>query len=203
MTQEELAQIAAEDAKKTPPKPTMDELKAKVAAALASGNDTDFMLAVAAIAKQKSEIAKAQAEQARKESEALAGVRMDMADRIRKAIDKAIPNMPDLLAEVKAFGFHYTPKGWLDANNVPSAKSQVGLTVPQVKAARKATTGGASTIGKTKSEFGMSLGEVYDKFANDEEKAKMAEASTNSAQWQVKVAVKNRAIKEGLLVKVS
>ncbi len=187
----------------TPVKPTMDELKAKVAAALASGNDTDFMLAVAGIAKMKAEVAKAQAEGARKEAEVLAGVRQKLGEDIHKAIvvGKSLQSLISKLAEVKASGFTYHVDQ-PDANGVMVLNRSVALLVPQVKAARKAGSGRTkSEIGKTKSEFGISLGEVYDKFANDEDKAKMAEASTNGQQWQVKVMVKNRALKEGLLTK--
>lgn len=183
--------------------PTLEQLKAKVAEALATGDDAAFMVAVANIAKAKSEIAKAKVEQARKEQEALAGVRQETAERIRKLIDKAGLDLADVLAKVKATGFHYAPKGTLDANGVASEKSSVALAIPQVKAARRQSTAqGASTIGKTKSEFGMSLGEVYEKFKTPEDEVKMAEASTsNSKQWQVKVAVKKRAIEAGLLTK--
>ena len=182
--------------------PTLEQLKAQVAQALATGDDNQFMVLVGQIAKAKAEIARAKVEQARKEAEAMAGVRQETAESIRKLVDKAIQNLPDLLSKVKATGFRYTPKGILDANGVASEKSSLALMVPEVKQhKRQSTAQGASTIGKTKSEFGLSLGEVYDKFKTPEDEAKMAEATTNSQQWQVKVAVKKRALEAGLLTK--
>jgi len=72
------------------------------------------------------------------------------------------------------------------------------LTVAGIKAP-KAGNGGYQG-GKTKDEYGMSLGDVFEKFANNDERTKLAAATSNSTQWQVKVAVKKRAIAEGLLI---
>ena len=73
----------------------------------------------------------------------------------------------------------------------------MGLDVPVIKAHKA----GAGATGKTKTEFGVSLNEVFEKFATPADKAKLAGAS-NSRQWQVKVAVKKRALAAGLLAPV-
>ena len=173
-------------------KPTLDELKKQLATAIATGNDAEFNRIVATIAKMKSELAKAAAESAKKEAEALAGVREQVATAVYKAV-KAL-NLDDALIKVKAQGFTYRLDA-PDAEGVMVHQKSAALLVPTVKTARGGTTGG----GKSKDEYGMSLGTIFDKFANEEDQGKLAEAETNSKQWQVKVAVKKRAIAEGLL----
>ena len=177
-------------------KPTLAELKAKIAAALTSGDDTAFMAAVGQLAKAKSEVAKAQAAQAQAEATQLAGAREKLAVDIFKDVKagKAIENIAYRLKAVKATGFTFS-LDMPDANGVMTVQKSVSLSVPSVKKPRGS---GAGTIGKTKDEYGMSLGEVAERFGTAEEKAKVAAAS-GSQQWQAKVAIKKRAIAEGLL----
>jgi hypothetical protein len=177
---------------------TMEQLKAQVAAALASGNDVDFLTAIAAVAKQKAEIAKAQAEQARIENEKLAGERTKVATEIQKLV-KGL-KLDKLIAGVKAHGFTYSLDE-PDANGVMTHHGSVSMSVPTVKAKR--TSIGAGSTGKSKSEYGMSLGEIFEKFATDEDRAKLTQATTNSQQWAVKVAVKKQALADGSLKPVA
>jgi len=187
--------------------PTMEQLKADLNKAIQSGNDVAFNAAFQAIAKRKSEIAKEAAAQALKEQEALAGIRAQTSASLLKTV-QAIPNLNNILADVKANGFTYTPRGTLDVNGVPQTNDSLALKVPVL---RKSSSGGSGGAGKTKAEYGMSLDEVYDKYANDEDKAKFAKAvedagadkkQLNSKTWQIKNAVKTRAIAEGTLVPV-
>ena len=181
-------------------KPTLEQLKAKLAEALATGNDNDFMVIVGQIAKAKAEIAKAQAEVLKKEAEAMAGDRAKLAEKILNQVRKAIPNLDEVLAKVKATGFSfYLPEGEI-------LNHRVALKVPEIKAKRTSTGGGSS--GTSEKEFGMKLDAIYEKFKTPEDDAKMeeaknAEANSNSKQWQVKVAVKKRALASGELKAVS
>lgn len=169
------------------------ELKAKLATAIANNDDASFMSIIGEIAKEKSAIAKAQAEVAKKEAESLAGDREKLALKLFTAV-KAVVSPADL-QKVKAAGFTYHMDG-PDKEGVMTTYKTVALLVPTVKTARGGTGGGA---GKSKDEYGMSLGEIFDKFATEADKAELAKAETNSKQWQVKVAVKKEAIKAGLL----
>ena len=184
------------------------ELKAKIASAIADGNDDDLMLAVAGMSKFKAEIAKAQAELAKKEAEQLAGKRAELATKIHKAIDKIVAGFKDDLLAVKATGFTFN-LDLPDKDGVVVEHKSVALAVPAIKTskARTGSTGGGS--GKSKSEFGMSLDEIYQKFANEEEKANLeavradttlTDKAKNSKMWKIKDDVKKRAIKDGLLV---
>ena len=173
------------------------ELQAKMAAAIAA-NDVKAIESIAGeIVKGKSDRHRAEVEVLQKEAEALAGVRQELAEKIRKAIDKAIPDLADQLTTVKTSSFRYTAKGAKDSTGLEQVKSSVGLDVPVIKAHKA----GAGATGKTKTEFGVSLNEVFEKFATPADKAKLAGAS-NSRQWQVKVAVKKRALAAGLLAPV-
>jgi len=116
---------------------------------------------------------------------------------------------------VRAKGFTYTTdhnedeKGRVDPNGAVKVVGGVGLLIPAIKT-RKANGGGGG--GKTRDEFGMSLSEVFDKFATSEDRAKLEEAeakdksaseklgkTTNSNAWRVKNEVKKAALAAGLL----
>lgn len=170
---------------------TIDELKAKMKEALASGDTKAIEEVASAITKGKADRRKVEVEAIQKEAEKLAGAREKLASSIWNML-KGIPDMPKQLEAVKATGFTYK----LDAEGI--TYKAVMLAVPSVKRGAGGRTGG----GKSKDEFGMSLGEIFDKFATQPEKNLLAAAPSNSAQWQVKVAVKKRAIKDGLLAPV-
>jgi len=60
--------------------------------------------------------------------------------------------------------------------------------------------GGGGGAGKTKDQYGRSLGEVFEAFATDEERAALEAAKGDGNKtFAVKVGVKKRAIAEGLL----
>lgn len=173
---------------------TLDELKTKMASAIAN-NDAKAIEEIAiAIAKSKNERVKAEAEQARIDAEKMAGAREVLAKEIHKAV-KAL-KLDARLREVKSWGFVYK----VDKANPAEPDityGSVSLSTATVKVKRTGAGGGAT--GKSKDEFGMSLTEIFDKFATDEDKKALAEAKTNSAQWQVKNKVKKQAIAEGKL----
>lgn len=137
------------------------------------------------------------------EFDASTALREEIAKEIHATV-KAIASIKRL-AEVKATGFTFkldvAAKAATDTEPAVEAVKHlsVALTVAGVKAP-KAGNGGGYQGGKTKDEYGMSLGDVFEKFANDEERTKLAAATSNTAQWQVKVAVKKRAIASELLV---
>jgi len=164
------------------------ELQAKMSEAIASGDVEAIEEIASQIVKTKSDRHKAEAEVIKKDAEKLAGVREKLAVNIWNML-KGIPDFVKQLEDVKATGFTYK----LDTEELKY--KSVALTVPTVRTGKGGTTGG----GKSKDEFGMSLGEIFDKFATDADKVKLAEASTNSAQWQVKVAVKKAALASGAL----
>lgn len=171
---------------------SLDELKKRMAEALASGDVKAIEEVAGEISKSKAERHKAEAEALRKEAEALAGAREKLATKIHKAV-VAMPGLVEELGSVKAQGFTYKL-------NTPEVQyKSVSLAVPTVKAPRAGTGGGA---GKSKDEYGMSLSEIFDKFATNEDKEKLASAESNSKQWQVKVAVKKRAIADNKLAPV-
>jgi len=195
-----------------PAKPTIAELKVQLKIAIETGNDNLFNDTVVKLSKAQAEIAKMAAESAKHEAEALAGVR----EAIAKAIHQAVKSLAldDKLAEVKALGFTYK----LDAPDKAGVMvnyQAVELMVPVIKTRGGGTTGG----GKSKDEYGMSLGDIYAKFkdavgnikalANEgTPDALMALAvdaegkADNSKSWQVKLAVKKAAIAQKLIVPV-
>jgi hypothetical protein len=179
----------------------LEALQKQMSEALAANDVKKIEEVAMAIVKSKSERAKEEADKALKESEALAGKRETLASAIKQSVlslglDKSI-------AELKAKGFTYTidhkedDKGRIDPKGEVSVTGGVGLIVPAIKARKAGGTGGGA--GKTKDEFGMSLTEVFEKFATADDRTKLAAAETNSSQWQVKNAVKKRALKDGVL----
>ena len=180
---------------------SLADLQKQMSEALAANDVRKIEEIATAIVRSKSERAREEAELARKESEALAGKREELANSIKSMVKKL--GLDKSIADVKAKGFNYTidhkedEKGRLDPNGSVRVTGGVGLIVPAVKARKAGGVGGGA--GKTKDEFGMSLTEVFDKFATKEDQEKLATAESNSAQWQVKNSVKKRAIKDGLL----
>ena len=142
----------------------LDALTTEAKAAGSKG-DLDGLMAVAAkIKAAKSELVKVEAERIRKESEALAGVREKAAKAIHGMV-VANKQVAKLLADTKSLGFTFK----LDTADI--GYLAVALLVPQAPA-HKGGTGGHVGGGKTKSEYGISLGEIFDKFGTAEEKAK-------------------------------
>lgn len=167
-------------------------------ARLAAAKDTnEFLAVVTEIAKQKSAIAKAQADTMRKEAEALAGDR----EKLSVAIHKAVAGVVDAtkLEAVKAKGFTFKLDEVIEG--VPTTYKAVALLVPTVKT-RKTGGGGAAGI-STADQTGISLSELVDQYANDEEKAELAavladtsltDKAKNSKAWQVRTKAKKRIL---------
>ena len=177
----------------------LEELKAKAKTALEAGDDVAFMSVVAEINKAKADIAKAQAVQALKEATELAGVREALELEIFKAV-KAL-KLDKSIKEVKAYGFTYKVDR-VDTSVVPpltTKETRAYMVVPMVKTVK---VSGAGSSGKSKVEFGMSLGEIFNRFATDDDKAKLAAATSNSVGWQIKTAVKKAALAAGKIAPV-
>ena len=188
----------------------LEQLQEKMQKAI-TDNDVKAIEEIASeIVKGKSERRKAEMLAIVKENEQLADKRSTLAEEIRKVVNQ-IPDITNKLTLLKANGFTFHRKGELDANNVESAKSSCGLLVKTIKS--RSTSG--ATAGKTKDEYGISLSEVFDKFATDEDRVKLADAeakdkvaseklgkSTNSNAWRIKNDVKKRAIADSLLAPV-
>lgn len=176
----------------------LDSLKAQAQAAAATGDLEAILVVAGKIKAAKSELAKVEAERIRAESEKLAGVREKVATRIHAKVvaDKEVAKM---LADTKALGFTFK----LDTAEVQYRS--VALLVPQAPTTRKGT-GGHAGGGKSQVEYGMSLDEIFQKFATNEQKAEVAKVlagedkkAANSKAWQLKVQVKKEAITKGTL----
>lgn len=201
MTTEE---TKTEDPADRGPLKTLEQLKQDIAIAATTGDDNAFNALIKEYNSRKGEVAKQLAQAAAKEAEALAGDREKLAVEIHNGImllayystkpDKVkqgtglLADLGDKLIAMKASGFTFK----LDTPEV--TYKSVALAVPVIKVSK-----GGGTHGSSKGEYGMSLQEIYDKFATDEDKVKMAAAEGNSAQWQVKNAVKKAALAAGTL----
>ena len=163
--------------------PNIDELKTALRKALDAGEDNE-------VVRLAREITKVKAEQAKADVEKFAKAREELAIAIHKTV-KGLSEVAKLV-DVGAQGFTYKVDGYPEAD---IKYKSVALTIPGLKRAG----GGGGGGGKTKDEYGMSLGEVFEKFATAEDRAKLNTAASGSAQWQVKIAVKKFAIEQGLL----
>ncbi len=188
----------------------MQELIANFTKATETGDSNAIEAAALAITKSKSDRHKAEAESLRLEAEALSGTRELEAAALLKEVS-SLNHLLERLSLVKATGFTFTAKGTpIGADKVPQEKSSIALSVPVVRATRSGGTGG----GKTKDETGMSLSEVYDLYATEDDKAKMVEAEAadnkhavehglatakQSNRWRVKNDVKKRVLADGTL----
>jgi hypothetical protein len=198
----------------TETKPTYEQLKVLAMQALTDGNDTEFLKISAQMRSFKSDIAKAEAEKLKKEAEALSGVRTELAGKIHARIMSQMTKLVTELATVKATGFTFKVDA-PDATGTMINYKSVELTVPTVKT-KTARTGGGGSTGKSKSEFGLTLDEIYQKFKTSEDEAKMSEAiakdedvkaktgkSNSVNQYNVKLGVKKAAIASGNLKPLS
>lgn len=169
---------------------TIEELKKAMGKALAEDDTAEVLRISSEIHKQKQAVAKAEAEKLKAEGEKLAGAREKLAIAIHGAVVGL--GLKAQLDAVKAHGFTYKLDGYPEAD---IRYKSVALVVPTVKA----RGGGGGGAGKTKAEFGMSLGELVDKYATEEEKAAITNAASGSQSWQLKVAVKKRLIKDSII----
>ena len=171
---------------------TLESLQAELAAQVTAGASVDVVIAIAdRMKKFRAEIAKAEALRLQKEADAMAEIRKANADKLHKmVVTRQAQQVIDLLATVKAIGFHYNYR--VEGNVV-----DIGFDYQQAPKAPKAT--GAHNIGKSKDEYGLSLSEIVEKFATAEEKAEINAATSNSMGWQLKTKVKKAAIAAGKL----
>lgn len=175
----------------------IEELQSQMAAAIAN-NDVGAMEAVAAqIVASKKERAKVEAVKLQKEAEQLAGKREALAAEVFKAVGSL--GLDDKLRALKARGFSYYVKTSYTVPGEPEVHQQAscGLILGQALKVKKAAGGGGT--GKSKDEYGMSLGEIVEKWGTDKEKAEIAATESNSKSWQLKVAVKKRVLASGEL----
>ena len=186
----------------------LSELQIRMAKAIAD-NDVQAIEAIAAeIVKGKGDRHKAEALAAQAEATALAGDREALAKELYTAV-KGLPEVKKLLGvKVKSFTFTVShreaesPAGQIDPKGAVQVQGGVVLVVPTIKVPR-AGKGGGGAVGKSKDEYGISLGDIFEKYADIKDKAALAEATgNNSKQWQIKVKVKKCAIASGLLAPV-
>lgn len=176
---------------------TIDEIKGKLLAASAAGDVEAIIKLGKELDSLRKQDAKAEAERITKENEALAGKRQEIAEKIGAAFknvagrvffDKATntDSTSKVLEEVKATGYYFEY----------SIEKGLSYGLKHPTTAKHISKGGGAT-GTSKKEFGMSLQEIVDKWATDEEKAAIDAATSNSKSWQLKVSVKKRVIASG------
>jgi hypothetical protein len=181
----------------------LKELTVQMQAAAAAGN----LDAIIAIGKQadalKKSVTKAENEKILARAKELEGARQVFSEKLEKAIRSALARaFPDKdgidtlsqeLNAIEATGLHviHVREGnkWTFGGTYQAPKA--------VKTAKGTSTGGGT--GKSVQEYGMKLQDIVDKFATEEEKVAIDNAESNSKSWQLKVAVKKRAIEAGLL----
>ena len=195
---------------------TFDGLKKQLQDALASGDVGTITRASQAVADFQRAQARVAAERVREETNRLSGERQALAEELTKIIRASklgkanfsitlenivlalelVKLAPDIVKQVEAV------KGTTVIFKLPDEQSDKARTALAVVPTKRSSGGGVGRTGKTSEEYGMSLNEVYEKFATPEDKAKMADATSNSSQWQIKVAVKKQAIANGQLAPV-
>lgn len=179
------------------------ELQTKMAEAIAK-NDIKAIEEIAGeIVKGKADRRKLEAEALQKEAEAMAGQREALASEIHVLVKGF--KLDKRLTGLKSWGFTYK----VDKAN-PAEPDIVYKSVSLITATVKAhKAGGGGATGKSKAEFGLSLQEIYDKFATDEDKADMTAAlekdktvTNQGYSYAVKKRVQKRAIAKGDLAPV-
>lgn len=180
---------------------SLEQLKQEIAKAASSGDDVTFNTLIKEYNSRKSEVAKAAAAAALAEANALAGEREAMEKKLWQAVQPALKDFDCYYLKCKSFivtvNHNENDDGKLDRDGKVRVTGAVKLVVPTIKA--RSSGGGGGTRVSSKDEYGMSLDEIFIKFATAEEQRELAEAETNSAKWQVKNKVKKAAIASGKL----
>ena len=173
---------------------TLDQIKADLALAIASGNDGEVMRLSKAIMAYAADIKKIEADKLKAEAEALAGIREALEAKIYKAVMKTLK--PEEILSVKAKGFTIVvdhlenDKGQLDPAGQVAVTGACKLMVPTIKAAKATSTGGTGVT--VESQTGMKRAELIRRYATDEEKATIESAketakaegkNVNSVEW--------------------
>lgn len=202
----------------------LQELQKSLAEAIASNNvETMEKLAEEILKEKKGREAVARAETKKlvekqlEEQKLLAGDREKLAITIHKLVCKL--NLADKLKALKASGFTFKldePATYdMEEGNKPAVEyTAVSLTVPVIRIPHT-KTGRTSITGKSKGEFGLSLQEIFDKFASEKDKANLLDAEAKDAKikadtgksngvnaYNIKLDVKKAAITEGKLAPV-
>ena len=180
----------------------LKELRKELAKAIEDGNEVDTENLETQIAMLKAcEVQKAKAAEAAKELEAQKS-RMVLATSVFNAI-KNNPEVVKLSKDegVKGFTFHFSRPG---VDGVMVDYKSIAIITKNQK--RTASLNGGR--GKTKSEYGMSLNQVFEKFASAGDVAAMelidkATDVSGAKQWKLKNEVKAKAILDGLLATVT
>lgn len=163
------------------PVKSMQDLQIEMNQAVASGDWGK----VASIGKQ---IAAMAGTEVKKEDEKFLKVREALAAELHTISVKYAQK----LREVKAAGFVFK----VDTEEIQYKAVQL------LVAGTKHSGGKGGKGGKTKDTYGMSLGEVFEKFATAEQKAEIVGKERNAAN-ALKVKVLNDAVKAGLLKPVA
>lgn len=165
----------------------IDELKKRLHQEL-DDNDLDAVFSTTA------KLKKLQAEEAEKAREA----RLAKARAATEELDSAVVQLvkqANVISALTALAQVYGKERNVNII-IPLDDVNAACVMPLEKARAGRTGGGGGT---TKDQFGMSLADVFDQFASDEERKQMSTAEGGSAQWALKNRVKNRAIREGLI----
>jgi hypothetical protein len=173
----------------------LDQIKADLALAIASGNDGEVMRLSKAIMAYAADIKKIEADKLKAEAEALAGKREALEAAIYKAVMKVLK--PEEILAVSAKGFTIVvdhlenDNGQLDPNGQVAVTGACRLMVPTIKAG-KTTSGDRSGNVTVESQTGMKRAELIRRYATDEEKATIESAketakaegkNVNSVEW--------------------
>lgn len=178
------------------------EIKARIALAISSGDDIGMMRAIKELNQYKSEIAKAEQDKIAKEEQELAGVRQSFEVAFYAKVVDVLRQLKFDCYQLKAKSIIITvdhaenDNGLLDVAGKVKVTGAAKLVVPTAK---KRTVGASGLRTSSKGEYGITLDEIFQKFATDEDRSKLEAADNNSKKWVVKNEVKKRALKDGLL----
>ena len=173
---------------------TVKDLRNALSEVAKTGDVANIRAAVKAL----DEAEKVQAKELKAEFEAKSAARLELTERIKATIGKVADSFREEV--VKLVGLDEAVVRWsVDYKNGNLIECSILRTKP-----RAASTGtGGTPRGATKNEYGLSLGQVFEKFASDQDKLDYEKATSGSGQWQIKVRVKKQAIEAGLLKPVS
>jgi len=177
---------------------TVKDLRNALSEVAKTGDVANIRAAVKALDEAEKVQAKELKAKADAEFEAKSAARLELTERIKATIGKVADSFREEV--VKLVGLDEAVVRWsVDYKNGNLIECSILRTKP-----RAASTGtGGTPRGATKNEYGLSLGQVFEKFASDQDKLDYEKATSGSGQWQIKVRVKKQAIEAGLLKPVS
>jgi len=178
----------AEDVKTEVKAPTRAELETSIKKA-ASENRMDDLLA---LTEQLKALAVA-------ERKAVSEARAKAAEGVNRRILEAVsPVLEKFDAEIVSVGGVCRI-----IRNVPD--KLIDVSCGEKAAPKAAGKGSGTNAGKTSEQYGVSLGSIFEQYANAEERAAhdSLPPSENTKRWNIKKRVRDRAISEGLIKKVA